>query len=154
MHNLLEPRSDFFLPASAPSSPVKSRPSSSVLKAVSTSSAARTADSMFAASRSFDDRSKLAFLFLYSIVNSYFLVPVYDGRARNGVEPFMFTDEDFRNLTLWPLYRKGSCDIPVDSVVSVGYTLSTYKGASGPVLSSNIHFIIIISTPSPQVVLS
>lgn len=73
---------------------------------------------------------------------------MYDGRARKGHAPFMFTDTDFSNLSSWPLYRKGSSDIPADSIVSVGYTLSTYKGASGPVLSSNIHFVIVISTPA------
>ncbi|KAF8814946.1 hypothetical protein BYT27DRAFT_7334194 [Phlegmacium glaucopus] len=86
---------------------------------------------MYAASCSFDDR-----------------VPVYDGRARNGRAPFLFTDADFANLLSWPLYRKGTSDIPADSIVSVGYTLSSYKGVSGPVLSSNVHFIIIISTPA------
>lgn len=65
MVRLLYDRHEFcwlFLPASAPSSPIKNRPSSSVLKAVSSSSVARTAESIFAASRSFDDRSKSAFL--------------------------------------------------------------------------------------------
>ena len=83
-------------------------------------------------------------------VNFVILVPVYDGRARNGCAPFMFTDSDFANLLSWPLYRKGATDIPVDSIVSVGYSLSTYRGASGPVLSSNIHFVIIISTPAQK----
>ena len=72
---------------------------------------------------------------------------MYDGHARNGRAPFMFMDGDFANLSLWPLYRKGSVDIPANSVVSVGYSLSSYKGASGPVLSSNIHFVILISVP-------
>jgi hypothetical protein len=81
-------------------------------------------------------------------VDSTFLVPVYDGRAGNGRAPFMFTDADFAKLSSWPLYRKGATDIPADSIVSVGYALSTYKGASGPVLSSNIHFVIIISAPA------
>lgn len=83
-------------------------------------------------------------------VNFVILVPVYDGRARNGRAPFMFTDSDFANLSSWPLYRKGATDIPADSIVSVGYSLSTYRGASGPVLSSNIHFVIIISTPAQK----
>ena len=72
---------------------------------------------------------------------------MYDGRAKSGQAPFTFTDADFANLASWPLYRKGSSDIPLDSVVSVGYTLSSYKGASGPVLSSNAQFVIIISVP-------
>ena len=73
---------------------------------------------------------------------------MYDGRARDGHAPFSFSDADFNNLSSWPLYRKGTSDIPADSIVSVGYTLSTYKGTSGPVLSSNIHFVIIISVPA------
>ena len=76
------------------------------------------------------------------------LVPVYDGHARRGHAAFMFTDADFSKLSSWPLYRNGAADIPADSIVSVGYALSTYKGASGPVLSSNIHFVIVISTPA------
>ena len=72
---------------------------------------------------------------------------MYDGRARNSCAPFMFTDGDFANLSLWPMYQKGLVDIPADSVVSVGYSLSSYKGTLGPVLSSNIHFVILISVP-------
>lgn len=59
----------------------------------------------------------------------------------------MFTDSDFAKLSSWPLYRKGSSEIPADSIVSVGYSLSSYKGSSGLVLSSNIQFVIVISTP-------
>ena len=59
----------------------------------------------------------------------------------------MFTDSDFAKLSSWPLYRKGSSEIPADSIVSVGYSLSSYKGSSGLVLSSNIPFVIVISTP-------
>jgi hypothetical protein len=72
---------------------------------------------------------------------------VYDGRARNGDPPFNFTDRDFAGLPTRALYRKGLADIPPDSVVSVAYSLSSYKGISGRVLSSNIHFVIVISTP-------
>jgi hypothetical protein len=50
--------SDYLLIASAPSSPAKARSSSSVLKPVSSHSVARNQDTMFAASRSFDDRSE------------------------------------------------------------------------------------------------
>lgn len=48
---------NFFKIASAQSSPAKARSSSSVLKAVSSHSVARSADLMFAASRSFGERS-------------------------------------------------------------------------------------------------
>ena len=79
----------------------------------------------------------------------YAVVPVYDGRARGGKPAFMFTDADFKRLPTWPLYKKGSSEIPVDSVVSVGYTLGTYKSTtSGTVLSSNIQFVIVLATPA------
>ena len=55
-------RSHCILPASAPSSPTKTRSSSSVLKAVSSHTITRNADSMYAASRSFDDRSMFPLL--------------------------------------------------------------------------------------------
>lgn len=60
----------------------------------------------------------------------------------------MFTDGNFGNLSSWPLYHKGAADILADLIISIGYTLSTYKGALGPVLSLNIHFVIVISTPA------
>ena len=72
---------------------------------------------------------------------------MYDGRARNGKPAFMFSEADFKSLSSWPLYHKGTSEIPVDSVVSVGYTLGTYKGTTGPVLSSNIQFVIVLAIP-------
>ena len=104
------------MPASAPSSPVKNRAASSVLKAVASSSVARAADSIFTASRSYDDRSKSTLIFVLFNCQFILLVPVYDGRARNGWAPFMFTDKDFSSLSSRPLYRKGTGEIPLDSV--------------------------------------
>ena len=72
---------------------------------------------------------------------------MYDGRARNGKPAFAFSDNDFVSLSTWPLYKKGTSEIPADSIVSVGYTLGTYKGSSGPGLSSNIQFVIVLATP-------
>ena len=74
---------------------------------------------------------------------------MYDGRARDGRPAFKFSDADFNKLSSWPLYRKGSSEIPADSIVSVGYTLGTYKGTSGPVLSLNIQFVIVLAVPAP-----
>jgi len=102
---------------------------------------------MYAASLSFNERSK-PFFFLNFELLIKFLVPVYDGRARDGHEPFLFTESNFNNISTWPMYRKGKSDIPVDSIVSVGYTLSTYKGLSGPILSSNVQFVILLSIPA------
>lgn len=76
------------------------------------------------------------------------LVPVYDGRACDGRPAFKFSDADFNKLLSWPLYCKGASEIPSDSIVSVGYTLGTYKGTSGPVLSSNIQFVIVLTVPT------
>jgi len=77
-----------------------------------------------------------------------FPVPVYDGCAHNGRPAFVFMDADFKALSSWHLYKKGASEIPLNSVVSVGYMLSTYKGNSGSVLSSNIQFVIVISMPT------
>ena len=74
---------------------------------------------------------------------------MYDGRARSGKPAFTFSVADFDKLSTWPLYKKGTCEIPVDSIVSVGYTLGTYKGTTGPVLSSNIQFVIVLAVPLP-----
>jgi hypothetical protein len=73
-------------------------------------------------------------------------VPVYDGRARDGRAPFRFNETDFSRLSSWPLYRKGLvCELPDEAIVSVGYSLGTYKGASGTVVSSNLQFVILLS---------
>jgi len=72
-------------------------------------------------------------------------VAIYDGRSKMG-QAFAFTDEDFQNLSRFPLYKKGTRDLPVNSVVAVGYTLSTYYAeCSGTtVLSSNVQFVVLL----------
>jgi hypothetical protein len=74
-----------------------------------------------------------------------FLVPVYDGRATKGRKGFTFSDADFKSLSTWPIYGGGPTEVPVDAVVSVGYTLGTYCGSAGPVLSSNLIFVILLN---------
>jgi hypothetical protein len=73
---------------------------------------------------------------------------MYDGRARNGRSAFMFSDEHFSKLPSWALYKNGTSEIPADSIVSVGYTLGTFRGTTAPVLSSNIQFVIVLATPA------
>lgn len=73
------------------------------------------------------------------------LVPVYDGRAVKERDGFSFTDADFENLSSWPLYKGGPTEVPLDAVVSVGYTLGTYRGNAGHVLSSNLIFVILLA---------
>ena len=65
-------RSDFLLPASAPLSLTKPRSSTSVLKAVSSNSIAWNAESIFAASYSFDDRSMFLFSWYWLLLTNYF----------------------------------------------------------------------------------
>ena len=74
-------------------------------------------------------------------------VPVYDGRATNNRAAFSFSDADFRRLSSWPQYKDGQEELPLESVVSVGYTLGTYLTPTGHVLSSNIQFVIVLATP-------
>jgi hypothetical protein len=91
-------------------------------------------------------RSELNFLYPCSAhCPTYPLVPVYDGRARKGRRGFSFSDADFSNLSKWPLYKGGATEVPDEAVVSVGYTLGTYRGSSGPVLSSNVMFVILLA---------
>ena len=108
------------------------------------------ASTTYLSSRSFDETSMSTNpSALYFTSNTVFLhpVPVYDGRARDRHPPFKFNDADFRGLSSWPLYRKGVTELPLDAVVSVGYSLGTYKGNSGTVLSSNLQFVILLSAP-------
>ena len=57
----------------------------------------------------------------------------------------MFSDADFRNLVRRPLYKNGVEELPLHSVVSVGYTLAVYPGVNGRGLSSNIQFVIVLA---------
>ena len=77
------------------------------------------------------------------------LVPIYDGRA-NTAKPFTFTEEDFQELSSWPLYRQGSHDLPADAVTAIGYTVNTFTGSSSVVLSTNIQFVILLALPAPN----
>lgn len=72
-------------------------------------------------------------------------VPIFDGRRTPKHPPFMFTDDDFKNLPKWPLW-KGTDELPPDSLVVVGYTWTTYTGYSStsPSLSSNLLFVILL----------
>jgi hypothetical protein len=76
-------------------------------------------------------------------------VPVYDGRIQKSDRGgFMSTDYDWDRLKDLPRYQKGGndCEVPIDALVVVGYTASTYVGASGnSQFSSNIQFVIVLS---------
>lgn len=74
-------------------------------------------------------------------------VPVYDGRVGSG-RKFNFTDEDFNNLSSWPLYRRGRGEVDPGTLVAVGHTVSTWSGATGCFLSTNIQFVIVLGKPA------
>ena len=78
---------------------------------------------------------------------TFFSVPVYDGRATEDHAAFAFSDDDFKRLLSWPLYKKGLVEIPGNAVVSVGYTVGTYNGKGGFNLSTNVQFVIVLATP-------
>ncbi|KAF9455955.1 hypothetical protein BDZ94DRAFT_1315650 [Collybia nuda] len=85
----------------------------------------------YPASRSFDQR-----------------IPVYDGREGTG-RKFTFSEADFKDLSSWPLYKRGNGEVDSGTLVSVGHTVGTFKGASGSLfLSMNIQFIIVIGKPA------
>jgi hypothetical protein len=83
----------------------------------------------------------------------FFLVPIYDASKKT----FRFDRNDFVGLPSLPLYRRSGklADLPVDSLVSVFFAMSSYAKripvtSSAPansatvndVLSLNIHYVI------------
>ena len=84
---------------------------------------------------------------------TFFSVPIYDASRRG----FRFTRDDFVGMPSLPLYKRSGkiADLPVDSLVSVFFAMSSYakrtpgssstpaSGASfNDVLSLNIHYVI------------
>ena len=72
---------------------------------------------------------------------------MYDGHATKHCPAFAFSDNDFRHLLTWPLYKKGQAGIPGNTVVSVGYSIGTYNGKGRFNLSMNIQFVIVLAIP-------
>lgn len=81
-----------------------------------------------------------------------FPVPIYDASKT----PFLFEREDFIGLPSLPLYKRSGrvADLPVDSIVSVFFSMSSYtpkknsgsssSGASS--MSMNIQFVVYYGT--------
>ena len=72
---------------------------------------------------------------------------MYDVRATEGHTAFTFSNDNFKCLLTWPLYKQGQVEIPGNAVVSVGYTVGTYNGKSSFNLLMNIQFVIMLATP-------
>ncbi|KAG6836085.1 hypothetical protein H0H93_011536 [Arthromyces matolae] len=77
------------------------------------------------------------------------LVPILDGRAETG-EPFRFRFEDFDRLGSWRSWERHQKEIPLQSVVSIGYGASHFEGRENGFryLVPNILFVIILHIPS------
>ena len=70
----------------------------------------------------------------------------------------MFTDEDLNNISSLPLYKNGADDLPMDSVVTVGYAVGTYpyrgsnpaiassSGSEYTALSLNVLFVLLLGS--------
>jgi hypothetical protein len=74
-------------------------------------------------------------LILARLAHSYGAVPIYD--ASNT--PFLFQREDFIGMPNLPLYRNRGkiSDLPVDSLVSVFFSMSSYAKKTGSTTSSS-----------------
>ena len=70
-------------------------------------------------------------------------VPVYDGRATSSRPAFSFTQEDFDALNKWPRFKT---ELPEESLVAMGYTITTYiSGAGKKHASINLLFAILLA---------
>jgi len=122
-----------YLPTSAPSSP---RKKSALVKTLASLIISRGegshANQSDPTSREFEEK-----------------IPIYNGRTKGG-KPFTFTEDNFRELSSWPLYCDGAEDVPTDGILAVGYTLNTYAGKNSTVLSSNVQFVILLALPIPD----
>jgi hypothetical protein len=78
---------------------------------------------------SISTRRVSTFSMLLWLVRSCGAVPIYD--ASNT--PFLFQREDFVNMPNLPLYRSRGrpSDLPVDSLVSVFFSMSSYAKKTG-----------------------
>ncbi|KAG6848893.1 hypothetical protein H0H93_013119 [Arthromyces matolae] len=80
------------------------------------------------------------------------IVPIYDGRAETAIEPgdrpFRFTDADFDALGTWRMFRRNRHEIPLESVVTVGYTVHWFEHSGVRYINTNIKFVIVLHTPN------
>ena len=61
---------------------------------------------------------------------------------------FTFSNLDFEKLSNWPLWN-GKDELPIDSVVAVGYTWMVYEHSGYSLsLTSNLLFVILLALGS------
>jgi hypothetical protein len=77
----------------------------------------------------------------------------------HGQKEFTYSDADFSRIASWPLYEQGLRDLPVDLLVSIGYTVNTFGGTVGgngeeartyTNLLTNLQFIIFLALPANE----
>ncbi|KAF8874508.1 hypothetical protein CPB84DRAFT_1853575 [Gymnopilus junonius] len=74
-------------------------------------------------------------------------VPIYDGRRK----PFLFLADDLDSIKNLPIYRQGR-DLPVSSIVTLGYTFNTFNALGNELSASfNIQFVIYLGGTSENV---
>lgn len=110
---------------------------------ITRAAATRTSTSGYPISRPCNYNSKCFFFaFYYNLLTIFsFLVPIYDGRMSNNT-PFNFTDQDFKALSIRPLWKQGKEEVG-NNLVAIGYTASTF-GDSKQFLSLNLQFVIVL----------
>ena len=122
----------------------KSVATSALYSAPSTSSSASSTS--YPVSKGFTDPGMIQMYKTASILTFSASVPIYDGREVGDHKPFRFTDNDFKILHTWCLYKTGRRDLDDRSVVAVGYTLGTYttQKTSSRSLSTNVQFVVLL----------
>ena len=122
----------------------KSVATSALYSAPSTSSSASSTS--YPVSKAFTDPGMFQMYKAASMLTSSASVPIYDGREVGEHKPFRFTDNDFKILHTWRLYKNGRRDLDDRSVVAVGYTLGTYttQKTSSRSLSTNVQFVVLL----------
>jgi hypothetical protein len=134
----------------SPTTPKKVRSSllATVRSPMASASRDRAPNHKYNASVPFEEKGALPERLPVSTTDIIFIpVPIYDGRPTQPYpEGFLFTDQHFRDLCKFPLFGKGSRDLPADSLVAVGYTISTYVSERypDPKLSTNVQFVILL----------
>jgi hypothetical protein len=100
----------------------------------------------YPASKAFTDPGMFQMYQSASVLTFSTSVPIYNGREVGNHQPFHFTEDNFKNLHTWRLYKNGWRDLDDQSVVVVGYTVGTYmtQKNSSPSLSTNAQFVMLL----------
>lgn len=82
-------------------------------------------------------------------------MPIFDGR--DGVHgPFRCRPWQLSQIgqRVYPQYENSLVDLPIGSIVAVGYTAHTYKSSASTYLALSLQFLVLLSLPSSPLPLS